>query len=140
MVAQITLKPDEELSIKPKYLDTQPPYIKVGNGNTNKYGVKSMDLIKEMTTLSPSALKVIGWIKDGMTWDPIAESVNFVVEVSLKNSKDKLALKRGFKELHARDIVRRVKRGHYMINPNAIITDYNAQMAVWDAITEKNQQ
>ena len=40
-------------------------------------------------------------------------------------------LKKGLKEMFAKDLVRRVSMGRYMIHPNAIITNYEAQMVDW---------
>jgi hypothetical protein len=139
-ITQIILKPNEELSINPKSIEVQPPFFKVGNGRTNKQGVSSMDLIDEMTKMSQPALKVIGWIKDGMVCDPFTESISFVVKIVPETSSDKRILKKGFKELQAKDIVRRVKRSHYMINPKAIIADYKNQVAVWDSLASTDKR
>ena len=111
---------------------TQPPFLKLGNGKTNKQGVSSMDLIAEMVNMSQPALKVINWIKDEMVWNPITEQIEFIAKVVPETNTDKRILKKGYKELFAKDVVRRVKRSHYMINPKAIITSYEEQMKIWN--------
>jgi len=140
IIAQITLNADETLSKIKKAPAPQPPFLKLGNGKTNKQGMSSMDLIAEMVNMSQPALKLINWIKDEMVWNPITEQIEFITKITPKTDGDKQILKRGYKELFAKDIVRRVKRSHYMINPNAIITSYEEQMKMWDTLKSHNSQ
>lgn len=113
----------------------QPNYYKVGNGTTNKHSIKSIDLIGELINMSKPAQTVIGWIKDGMVWDSFTCSITFVVYVNPSLETNKRILKKGFKELAEKDLVRRVRKSYYMINPKALITDYKAQMDVWNKLS-----
>ena len=112
----------------------QPNFLKVGNGTMNKQKVKSIDLIDELINSSKSAQILIRDIKDGMDWDYELANYNFVVKIVKTTDAGRQALKRGYKELYRRDLVRRVKRGYYMINPHALIIDFKAQIKVWDSI------
>lgn len=116
---------------------TKPNYFKVGNGTMNKHSIQSIDLINELINMSKPAQTVIGWIKDAMVWDTTTNSIAFIAYVNPKSAADKQILKKGFKELSEKDLVRRVKKSHYMINPKAIVTNYRAQMEIWEQCTPK---
>jgi hypothetical protein len=134
-IAQISLKEDEELIIQKKNNKVKPPnHYRVGNGTMNRDKIKARDFIQELIELSNPARTVIGWIKDGMTYDPYEDKVDFVVRVIPDTDAGKQVLKKGFKELKEKDLVRRVKRGYYMIDPHALTTDYEAQMEVWESL------
>ena len=111
----------------------RPNYYSVGNGTINRDGVVAMDFIQELIDCSKPAQTVIGWIKDGMKWDVYERGIPFVIKVVPGTNAGKQVLKKGFKELSDKDLVRRVKRGYYMINPHALSTDYSKQLAVWDS-------
>lgn len=112
----------------------QPNYYKMGNGTTNRDKIESIDLLEELEHMSHNALRLINMIKRGMKWNVYEERVDFVIPVTAANSADVMVIKRGFAELKARDLVRRVKRGYYMINPHALITDFNKQLIIWNKI------
>jgi len=41
---------------------------------------------------------------------------------------------KGFRKLRDKNLVRRTKRGHYMINPNALVVKrYSDAVVLWDA-------
>lgn len=87
-----------------------------------------------MVKCTRPAQLLLDWIISGMVYDPADEAVRFIVKVTGDTSTQKQYIKNGYKELFEKDLVRRVKRGHYMVNPNAIITDYAKQMAVWETL------
>ena len=115
----------------------QPNYYKVGNGTMNRDGIQAIDFIDEMIKMTKPAQTVIGWIKDEMVWDTSTRSIAFVAKLIPESSAGKKVLLKGFKELYEKDLVRRVKRSHYMVNPNAMVIDYSAQMEVWNSSAKK---
>lgn len=133
IIHQITLNKDETLQ-KVKKSTKQPNYWMIGNGTMNKHRIKSINLIHEMVKCTRPAQLLLDWIISGMVYDPADEAVRFIVKVTGDTSTQKQYIKNGYKELFEKDLVRRVKRGHYMVNPNAIITDYAKQMAVWETL------
>ena len=147
IIHNLILKEDETLSIKKKVLDDTPRFFMIGNGTMNKNNIQSINLTKEIINSSKRAQRVIEWIIDGMTWNYIDEQIEFVIKIVPATDADKQTLLKGFKELYDRDLVRRVKRSHYMINPHAIITDHKKQLKVWNtckpskhvAITDNTQ-
>lgn len=136
IITQITLNEGEVLQKARVARVSQPNYYRIGNGTMNRQGIQARDLLKELVELSKPGQTTLMWIKDGMVWNTSTESIDFVVKVLPDTSAGKQVLKKGFKELHDKDLVRRVKRSHYMINPNALITDYPKQQAVWEALGE----
>ena len=130
-IVTIALSSDEEVSVVKKAVKS-PNYYRVGNGTMNRSKIKSIDLLREIAEASSPAQFVLLTIKDGITYEngysPVVQ-----IKSSTLTSTQQQYLKRGYKELHERDLVRRVKRGYYMINPNALIpVNYEAALAQWE--------
>lgn len=131
IVTHLVLNADETLKkVKVKKV-VEPNYFRIGNGTMNKNGIQSIDLVRELVNMSKPAQTVLLWIKDGMVWNSYENRIEFVVRIKPETDAQKQMLKKGLKELFAKDLVRRVSMGRYMINPNAIITNYEAQMVEW---------
>lgn len=131
IVTHLVLNADETLKkVKVKKV-VEPNYFRIGNGTMNKNGIQSIDLVRELVNMSKPAQTVLLWIKDGMVWNSYENRIEFVVRIKPETDAQKQMLKKGLKELFAKDLVRRVSMGRYMINPNAIITNYEAQMIEW---------
>lgn len=131
IVTHLVLNADETLKkVKVKKV-VEPNYFRIGNGTMNKNGIQSIDLVRELVNMSKPAQTVLLWIKDGMVWNSYENKIEFVVRIKPETDAQKQMLKKGLKELFAKDLVRRVSMGRYMINPNAIITNYEAQMVEW---------
>ena len=116
----------------------QPNYYKIGNGTMNRDGIQAIDFIGEMIRMTKPAQTVIGWIKDGMVYETSTKGVQFVVKVIPDTNAGMQVLKKGFKELFEKDLVRRVKRSHYMINPRAMVIDFPVQSKLWDSSPMKD--
>jgi hypothetical protein len=131
-IVQTIVLEDNEILVKKKAYDkTEPNYYRVGNGTMNKHKIQSIDLLTIGFNSSSDAQWLILKIKDSITWD---NDYNPVVKITPINNPEKQKLLRGYKELHQKDIVRRVKQGHYMLNPNALIPlDYPSALATWEA-------
>jgi hypothetical protein len=147
IVTQVTLYQGEKLVVeRDKKFTKAPNYYKVGNGTMNKDKIQARDFIDELIGLSKPAQRVIGWIKDGMKYNPYDERVDFVVKIVPDANADKKMLQKALPELFAKDLVRRVKRGYYMIDPHAITTDFKEQLLVWNEceckkkVEEKNDE
>lgn len=135
IITQVTLREGEKLVVEKDIGHKKGPnYYKIGNGTMNKHKIQARDFIDELIGLSKPAQRVIGWIKDGMTYDAYEDSVSFVVKVVPEAQSDKKMLQKALPELFEKDLVRRVKRGYYMIDPHAITTDFKKQLAVWDSL------
>jgi len=114
-------------------LDTSPSYYKIGTGTMNKHRMKSIDLLDEVIASTKAEQYVIQLIKDGVSYD----SPDGIVTIPMHTmtETEKRTFRKGYKSLYDRDLVRRVKRGQYMINPNALILNsYTKCKKVWDAL------
>ena len=136
-IVQIQLQ-DNEYLVKSQIKEPkkQPNYYRVGNGTMNKHHIQSIDLLEEVMTMSKAAQMVIRLIKDEITYE---RDYNPVVKISRKEltKSEQNYLDKGFKELQEKDLVRRVKQGHYMINPNARIPpNYDEALVIWNAAGE----
>ena len=135
IITQVILNQGERL-VKEKHNVKQPNYFRIGNGTMNKHNIKAINLIAELCTMSDSGRYLVNMIQERMVYNPYDNMVEFAVRVEADTDAEKKRLTRGFKELYEKDLVRRVKRGHYMLNPNAIITDYDRQIVVWDKLVK----
>lgn len=109
----------------------RPNYRMIGNGTMNRHQVQSIDLITEMVTLSRPAISTLACIQQHLTWD----NHDGVVRINMSdfNSAGQQSFQKGFKELHSRGLAKRIRRSHYMINPNALIpVDYDSAARIWD--------
>lgn len=126
----VYIDPTETVSVEKKTRVIKPNYFMIGNGTMNKiYGI---DLLREMSMSSKAGQALILWIKDGIVFE---NGYSHIVKINRDELTDtqKQYLKTGYKELRARDLVRRTKKSHYMINPNALIPlDYEQAMIDWN--------
>ena len=110
-----------------------PNFYMIGITVTNKHGLKGIDLIDEVINSSKAAQYTIKWIKDAITYG----NRNGVVKIEMKelNNVQQQQFQKGFKELNEKNLMRRVKRSHYMINPNALIpSEYDEAMDIWSSL------
>ncbi len=135
-MTQLTIEDDEEVTVSRKGKYTYPPFSMVGNGNKNKNGesLPFIDVLCEFSKAEQFAfLKVIEKLK---CLEDSREKHN-VCRVVMKNlsSADKQKFKNGITDLINKEIVKRSKKEHYMVNPNLIIsTSYADDMTMWNAL------
>ena len=111
---------------------SKPNYFMVGNGTMNKNKLFGIDLLRELASSSKAGQFVLLSIKDGIGY---GNDYHPVVKVVGDTKYEKNLLSEGYKELFERDLVRRVKRSYYMINPNALIPlDYVSAIEIWDSL------
>ena len=132
------MTPNQRLEVKTKAKVKQPNYFKMGNGTLNRHGIESINLITEMVSLKKPAQHMLAYLLNHMQWNQLDKRVEFIVKVIGKDSAGKKEIQRAYKELKERNLVRRIKRGHYMVNPNAVNVDYEEQMKIWNWIEEEN--
>lgn len=127
----VYVTPNETVTIERKR-GQKPSYLMVGNGTMNKHKIFAIDLLRELANASKAGQFLLLAIKDGITH---ANNYNPVVNIR-KNELTKTQqqyLVVGYKELVEKDLVRRVKNGWYMINPNALVPlDYEEAMEIWE--------
>ena len=119
----ITMETDEEVTVtarKQKY--DYPPFIMVGNGEQNKNG-QSIDIVDTLCTFSKP---------EQMAFKKISEQLECLKDSRKKHNacvvknkdlgKAQQNFKTGVSSLINKGLVKRIKREHYLINPDLIIT------------------
>jgi hypothetical protein len=111
----------------------KPNFYMIGNGTMNRYNIQSIDLLEEIVTLSKPAIIVLNRIKNAIRYDNQTGEVK--LPMSELTSSEQRQFEAGYKELSTRNLAKRTKRSHYMINPHALIPlDYDAALELWDAV------
>ena len=126
------LKSDEVLEVsRRKLYKATPNYFKIGNGTYSKrYNLMALDLIYEMSIMTPQELWFINELKKAFLSYETTEA--FICTSSLSSS-DRQKMQKAYSRLHAKNLVRRIKRQHYLINPDLIIpNDYQGTREIWD--------
>lgn len=133
-ITHIQLDDNEYLiKVKDKPTKKEPNYYRIGNGTMNKHKIQSIDLVEEVMNMSKPAQFLLKLIKDKINWENGYNPVVKIVYKSLTKT-EQTYMDKGFKELKEKDLVRRIKQGHYMINPNALIPlDYPEALKIWDS-------
>jgi len=138
IITQVSLKAGESL-IKRTKQDTGGSFYMVGKQNYRNlskikgkpdWQFEGIDFIDELVHMSSTERTVVKFMKDEIRWDKELHSFTYIVELSpdsvhfnpdaLDSIKYETFLK-GFNLLHQKDLVRRVKRHHYMFNPEFLI-------------------
>jgi hypothetical protein len=120
---------------KPLPQEIRPKYYSIGNGLTMTKNVPNIDFINELIKLSKPAQTVVGWVVDRMKWDIDVKGIAYEVRIVPKTSAEAQVLKKGFKELSEKDLMRRSKRSHYVINPYALFSgSFEDHLKLWRKI------
>ena len=124
-----------EQSIRKKHIAKYTPFLALGKDGYSQYnnGRESMNAFQLTVRLSPSALWTIGLMEPLL--DP-STNISVIRGKSLTKTESRKLIV-GYKELHAKRIVTRVKREYYMINPFYIVpipAHRDAIVASWDAL------
>ena len=136
IITQVALRldKDQEAVTTIKKKSATPSFYKVGKGTTNMRGIKSIDLLLEMSQMSKVEQTALLTIRDAIVWDnPDGE-----VYLTFDNKQKQKKFLEGFKLLENKDLVRRTKRSHYMINPTALVPlDFDKAIDLWNNLKEK---
>ncbi|MFA7029619.1 MAG: hypothetical protein WC179_05050 [Candidatus Cloacimonadaceae bacterium] len=131
-IANIFLEDDEEL-IKRKRTDKQhkPNFYMIGNGTMNKHKIQAIDLLDEFHKMSKAEQFIVLTIKDGVSY--YNQNGEVYIDMSKFSDTIQRTWRKGFKLLSDKNLVRRTKRSHYMVNPNALIPpDYDSAIELWE--------
>lgn len=114
----------------------KPNYFMIGNGTMNKHKIYGIDLLRELANSSKAAQFLLLMIKDGINYE---NGYNPVVKIVGETKYQQNQITEGYKELVAKDLVRRIKKSHYMINPFALIppVDYEEAVKTWEQAGSK---
>ena len=127
----IKTKSGDKITITSRSLDV--PFYKVGNGNTNQQGT-SMNLIQEMAKMSKPELFLISMVEDKLSYYSEFSTGEVCIDTSDLTSTQKQYITNGYKKLYNKNILRRTRRSHYIINPLLILPRaINEATELWEA-------
>ena len=110
----------------------RPNFLMIGNGTMNKQGIGSIDFLEELVDSTKAEQFLLLAIKNGMNYD---NGYKPVVKVIGASKYEQNMIAEGYKSLYARNLVRRTKKAHYIINPNAFIPlNYEEALDTWNSI------
>jgi hypothetical protein len=129
----LNLSYDEELVThrRRRLRDAKPPFLIVGTGDSNRNGA-SMDLLDTLASLPPSSIKLFRAMVKARNVD-----TNEVVRTRLLSPEvDSRFVQNHLPALMECDLIRRIQRGIYMINPLAVMPpNGNAARTAWAGLS-----
>jgi hypothetical protein len=136
-MTNIYLEPGYNLK-QVKIKANRPSFDMVGNGKMNhNINVKSIDLLQEVADMNSDEKFCFFQIKDKIEWSTYDNRFLYQIRIFSKDytQSKRNMFNRGFKSLNQKDIVRRVKRGTYMINPSALIpNNFDEAWDIWTSL------
>ncbi len=102
---------------------SKPPYQLIGRGQRNATG-SSMNAIQLMMEMSSSEQFLFSKVESHMDYKSCVGSCT----IARFTQSEKQRVKLGYKKLRVKDILRRIKREHYMINPDFIVPNEDYRM------------
>ena len=106
------LKSGESYEVKKTYREQLPKFKMIGDSIY-------MNAFKILTELSVSESYTLNKLVESVMWSYKTNKVFFQTKSMTPAEKNKFS--KGFKGLNEKNIVRRISREHYMINPDFII-------------------
>ena len=119
-----------------------PGYTIFGNGKTTRNGGTSMDILDVCKQLNTAEMNLMQFFRDVLERNKYnkEKNPNLVKPANEDAWSDylKIALKKNFSHMECVGIIRRVKRGTYMINPALFIPPYSMESIAdeWDKLEE----
>lgn len=138
----INIPEGKVLGLIPKEKITYPNRYQIGSGMDNKrIHEPAIDAIELMSTLTPQEWFVLNTLKNVNKLLKLDDEYKYYSSciVSTKyvsfTPTQKNQFSTGFKRLKKKDLVRRIKRQEYIINPDFIIpTHYQKELKQWNEL------
>lgn len=109
--------------------ERKPPFFICGTGSSNNYG-ESMDVIDTLATLPGSSIKLFNRMLKARDVD------SNVVRLVGKDVADKMWIQNHMPAVIESGLVRRVSRGVFMINPDAVMPPrYRTVKNEWEGLS-----
>jgi len=121
-----------------------PGFSIFGNGKETRNGGRSMDILAICQQLNNGEMELMKFFRDIMEGNKIRGELNPNVVVPTReesNSKYlKIALKKNYPHMECLGIIKRVKRGTYMLNPKLFIPARSVMeiTKIWDELDTKH--
>ena len=138
----LTLKPNETLKIVTAERTKKPSFMMVASG----YGEKNMDYTKELLAMTPQEAFVFEKLMDNRDTPDVSQEYirsNYShIDNSILTSSEKKKVYEGYKRLRKKNLVVRISRGKYLINPQLVITNddlYKVELLAYLNAVEKTK-
>lgn len=134
-MAQFMVDTDEEVTIARKQKYEYPPFIMVGNGNANRHGtsLSMFNVLCDFSKPEQFAFKLLIEKLDCVSDSRKGHNV-CVVRLQDLSVPNRQKFKAGIAGLFKKEIVKRTKKEHYIVNPNLIISkEYSMDLARWNS-------
>ena len=118
--------------------------ILIGMGRNlmkRKHKLKPIDLLSEMANMTSNEAFAFITLRDSLNWDTLTKqySLTIIPNQSEFTTYQQKQFKLGVKSLIDKDLVKRIKRGSYMINPMAIIpSNFEEAEKLWLELSNGN--
>ena len=118
--------------------------ILIGTGRNlmkRKHKLKPIDLLSEMANMTSNESFAFLTLRDSLNWDTLTKqySLTIIPNQSEFTTYQQKQFKLGVKSLIDKDLVKRIKRGSYMINPMAIVpSNFEEAEKVWLELSNGN--
>ena len=132
-----------EVTRRKKESEPLPPYSIVGNGFTNRHGT-SVDVLEICLQLNMAEMKLMQFFRNAFTMNSINrdEAPNIIEPLKWEEFDKYLAtaLMKNFKHMEYLQVIRRIKRGIYILNPKVFIPSrgYLLMNSKWEQIIIKD--
>jgi hypothetical protein len=103
-----------------------------------------LDFIDLMSEMTPQELWTIKFLKDNLILlsERVSGKIKYrttcrsIIKTSNLSSAEQQKFKKGYKRLNAKNLVKRIKRQHYILNPDFFIPHYyNEEKTMFDNVT-----
>lgn len=136
------LEADETITIekRKKRKEPYPGYTMWGNGHTTKFGGKSVDVLDILKELGKPEMSLMQFLRDEMKINTTnkVEDIN-MIEPAISHEFTpylKSVLKKNYAHMECLGILKRMKRGKYMLNPWLFIPtkDVERMKEIWSSL------
>jgi len=145
----INIPEGKDLKLVPSVTAFNLSYLRVGNGAINRgSGMQSIDILEEMEHMTLTEMRAFNVVRTNVSWERDLETgerytvgIAYIPASYFDTDTKRRAFRAGIKVLKDKDLVIKVGRNDYMLNPRAIIpTRLNTALHMYykDRLDEMN--
>ena len=136
--AHITINQDEELVVRKKVQSAKPHFDMLGSGKTFMAGTRlpAIDMVAELLLMTKAEGFAFIALRDNREY--VSREIGYGIFISIVQTEftsyQKKLFREGINGLIEKNIVKRVKRGVYMVSPMAIVPpkDFEQREKIWN--------
>lgn len=144
IITHVSLGKHQKLVVQDDIISRKPHFILIGTGRNSmkrKHKLKPIDLLSEIANMTSNEAFAFITLRDSLNWDTLTKQYSLVIvpNQSEFTTYQQKQFKLGVKSLIDKDLVKRIKRGNYMINPMAIIpSNFEEAEKLWLELSNGN--